>query len=91
MKNAYKLKATLKDYVWGGRKLFSYGFSSSADKIAEAWAISFHKDGMSLTADGIPAKKGDGFFYSRGQNCKNNGRIEIRRNFYKEIIYKTII
>ena len=55
--NAYKLKSALKDYIWGGRKLFSYGFSSDKDKIAEAWVLSFHKDGMSELSDGTPIDK----------------------------------
>ncbi len=55
--NAYKLKSALKDYIWGGRKLLSYGFSSDKDKIAEAWALSFHKDGMSELTDGTPVDK----------------------------------
>lgn len=55
--NAYKLKSELKDYIWGGKKLFTYGFKSDKDKIAEAWALSFHKDGMNRLADGTPVSE----------------------------------
>ena len=70
--NAYKLKSELKDYIWGGTKLFSYGFSSEKDKIAEAWALSFHKDGMSKLSDGTPVNEA----FSQKDLGKNCDRFE---------------
>lgn len=65
---AYKLKSELKDYIWGGGKLFSYGFSWDKDAIAEAWALSFHKDGMSRLVDGTPIDRAFGR-EAWGKNC----------------------
>lgn len=47
------LKATLKDYLWGGTKLRdAYGKKSDLNKIAESWELSAHKDGQSIIASG---------------------------------------
>lgn len=48
-----KLKAVTKDYIWGGTKLYDWGFSDNESKengvkLAEAWSLSFHKDGASI-------------------------------------------
>lgn len=52
------LRAPLKDYIWGGTKLRDeYGFSSEADRIAEAWVLSCHKDGASVVRNGVYAGK----------------------------------
>ena len=41
-----KLNAPCKDYIWGGNRLREeYGKVSDADKIAESWELSCHKDG----------------------------------------------
>jgi len=44
-----KLKSATKDYIWGGKKLCDWGFTPQSKNgvIAEAWVLSFHKDGMS--------------------------------------------
>lgn len=48
-----KLTAPCKDYIWGGNRLREeYGKVSNADKIAESWELSCHKDGESVIADG---------------------------------------
>lgn len=47
------LKAPLKDYLWGGRRLIDeYGFESESEKAAEAWMLSCHKDGNSIIRNG---------------------------------------
>ena len=46
-----KLSAPCKDYIWGGNRLREeYGKVSDADKIAESWELSCHKDGQSVIA-----------------------------------------
>ena len=48
-----KLTAPSKDYIWGGNRLREeYGKLSDADKIAESWELSCHKDGESVIANG---------------------------------------
>ena len=48
-----KLDAPCKDYIWGGNRLREeYGKISDADKIAESWELSCHKDGQSVIANG---------------------------------------
>lgn len=48
-----KLTAPCKDYIWGGNRLREeYGKVSDADKIAESWELSCHKDGESVIANG---------------------------------------
>ena len=48
-----KLTAPCKDYIWGGNRLSEeYGKVSNADKIAESWELSCHKDGESVIAEG---------------------------------------
>lgn len=47
------LKAPLKDYLWGGSRLKDeFGFASETDRVAEAWVLSCHKDGMSTVRNG---------------------------------------
>lgn len=47
------LKAPLKDYLWGGKRLTEeFGFESDSDKTAEAWMLSCHKDGNSIVKNG---------------------------------------
>ena len=48
-----KLKPAVKDYIWGGKRLFSLGKISSSSIIAESWEISFHDDGQSTIDSGI--------------------------------------
>lgn len=48
-----KLKAPLKDYLWGGNLLRDkYGKISELDKVAESWELSCHKDGSSIILNG---------------------------------------
>lgn len=48
-----KLKAPCKDYLWGGTKLRTeFHQQSDAQKIAESWMLSCHKDGLSVIAGG---------------------------------------
>ena len=52
-KYVMKLTAPCKDYIWGGTRLRDeYGKASEADKIAESWELSCHKDGKSVIANG---------------------------------------
>jgi len=49
----FKLIAPCKDYLWGGTKLKTeYHQRSSAQKLAESWMLSCHKDGLSVISDG---------------------------------------
>lgn len=55
---AMKLIAPCKDYIWGGTRLRDeYGKKSDADKVAESWELSCHKDGKSVIANGEYAGK----------------------------------
>ena len=47
------LKAPIKDYLWGGTRLKTeFGFETDAEKAAEAWMLSCHKDGESIVCNG---------------------------------------
>ncbi|MFV0381031.1 MAG: type I phosphomannose isomerase catalytic subunit [Breznakia sp.] len=49
-----RLSPAYKDYLWGGNQLKTrYAMKSSADKIAEAWELSAHKDGPSIIENGV--------------------------------------
>lgn len=49
----FKLTAPCKDYLWGGTKLKTeYHQQSSAQKLAESWMLSCHKDGLSVISGG---------------------------------------
>ena len=53
-----KLIAPCKDYIWGGNRLREeYGKISEADKVAESWELSCHKDGESVISNGDFAGK----------------------------------
>jgi len=48
-----KLKATCKDYIWGGQRLKNdFGKGSDLEKVAESWELSAHKDGESVVFGG---------------------------------------
>lgn len=48
-----KLKAPLKDYLWGGTRLKTdFGKKTDLEKVAESWELSCHKDGPSVVASG---------------------------------------
>ncbi len=50
------LKAPLKDYLWGGRRLIDeFGFETENEKAAEGWMLSCHKDGHSIVRNGTLA------------------------------------
>ena len=52
------LKAPIKDYLWGGRRLIDeFGYETKLDKAAEAWVLSCHKDGESIVKNGYLAGK----------------------------------
>ena len=56
MKYPMKLKAPLKDYLWGGTRLKDeYGKETQLTKVAESWELACHKDGMSVIANGAAA------------------------------------
>ena len=46
-----KLKPALKSYIWGGTKLHSE-YGKDGEVVAEAWELSFHKDGLTLIDSG---------------------------------------
>ncbi|MBE6728387.1 MAG: class I mannose-6-phosphate isomerase [Ruminococcaceae bacterium] len=47
------LKAPVKDYLWGGTRLKDeFKFESEAEKVAEAWVLSCHKDGACIVRNG---------------------------------------
>lgn len=48
-----KIKPAIKDYIWGGTKLKSIYKDVQSEKIAEAWVLSFHNDGLSVVDSGI--------------------------------------
>ena len=49
----FKLIPTLKDYIWGGRKLEGlYGRNNGGSKISESWEVSVHPDGPSKLENG---------------------------------------
>lgn len=49
-----KLFPECKDYVWGGNKLKeAYGKTSEKSLVAESWELSFHKDGLTKTENGL--------------------------------------
>ena len=43
----FKIRGAVKDYIWGGNRLAEYGYPG--DRVAEAWVLSFHRDGMAET------------------------------------------
>jgi len=48
-----KLKAPLKDYVWGGSKLKTqYGKETSLERVAESWELACHEDGINTILNG---------------------------------------
>lgn len=48
-----KLRAALKDYLWGGTRLKTeYGKETNLEKIAESWELSCHKAGLSIIENG---------------------------------------
>ena len=51
--NPLKLTAPCKDYLWGGTKLRTdYHQKSNAQKLAESWMLSCHKDGLTVIEGG---------------------------------------
>ena len=57
-----------KDFIWGGYKLKQYGKKTEADKIAETWELSCHKDGPCLTDNGKLLS--DEYCGTFGKNCE---------------------
>ena len=52
MKKIYRLTPALKDNIWGGNKLRTYGKNSDKDRIAESWELSFTNGGEAKICDG---------------------------------------
>lgn len=52
MQKIYKLTPAVKDNLWGGNKLRSYGKQSDKDRIAESWELSFTNGGEAQLSDG---------------------------------------
>ncbi len=77
---AMKLIAPCKDYIWGGTRLRDeYGKISDAEKVAESWELSCHKDGRSIIANGeYSGKTLEEYIEKEGKKVlgKNCGRFE---------------
>ena len=74
-----KLNAPCKDYIWGGNRLREeYGKVSDADKIAESWELSCHKDGQSVIANGKDKGKTLSEYVAENKNALGTacGRFE---------------
>ena len=74
-----KLSAPCKDYIWGGNRLREeYGKVSDADKIAESWELSCHKDGQSVIANGKDKGKTLSEYVAENKNALGTacGRFE---------------
>lgn len=70
-----KLTAPCKDYIWGGTRLREeYGKISDADRIAESWELSCHKDGESIIFNGDFAGK------TLSEFIKENGNDILGKN-----------
>ena len=53
MGHVLKMKPVFKEMIWGGHKLRDvYGYDIPSDNTGECWAISAHKNGDCLIADG---------------------------------------
>lgn len=53
MGHVLKMKPVFKEMIWGGHKLRDvYGYDIASDNTGECWAISAHKNGDCLIADG---------------------------------------
>ena len=51
-----KLRAPLKDYLWGGTRLKTeYGKETSLAKVAESWELACHKEDQSVIENGADA------------------------------------
>lgn len=49
----FLLRPPIKDYIWGGTKLRDdFGKKSGAERLAESWELSCHKDGLSVISGG---------------------------------------
>ena len=48
----YKLKAPIKNYIWGGTRLRDRYGKAGDEPLAESWELSFHPDGMTALEDG---------------------------------------
>ena len=58
MRYPMKLKAPLKDYLWGGTRLkTAYGKKTELESVAESWELSCHAAGMSVIENGEAAGK----------------------------------
>lgn len=71
----YRLRAALKDYIWGGDKLKTeWGKQTDTPIVAESWELSFHPDGASVVVGGIHDGQPLAEVVSRkewGINCQN--------------------
>ncbi len=47
-----KLQPTVKDYIWGGRKLADLFGREQTGRLSESWEVSVHPDGESRSGDG---------------------------------------
>jgi mannose-6-phosphate isomerase len=52
-----KLNPAIKSYIWGGKKLVSWGKKTTLESISECWELSFNADGPCEIATGKDAGK----------------------------------
>lgn len=76
----FKLKSSVKDYIWGGTKLREeYGKESESEIIAESWELSCHHDGLSII-DGMDIPLVEYLANhpeAMGENCKKSDDFPI--------------
>jgi mannose-6-phosphate isomerase len=77
-----KLQPATKDYIWGGKKLKSWGKIAPSDSIAECWELSFNPDGPSLIASG----KDQGRFLKDVATPKDIGAVPSSFPFFPVLI-----
>ncbi len=70
-KEAVKLEAPVKDYIWGGRRLIEeFGKKTDAEKAAESWELSTHPAGESIVTTGARAgMKLSEYIAAEGAEC----------------------
>lgn len=68
---AVKLKAPIKDYIWGGRRLIEeFGKETDAEKAAESWELSTHPAGESTVITGsMSGMKLSEYIDANGMEC----------------------
>jgi mannose-6-phosphate isomerase len=77
-----KLIPATKDYIWGGKKLKSWGKSAPSNSIAECWELSFNAEGPSRIASG----KDEGRLLKDVATAEDIGSVPSRFPFFPVLI-----